>query len=215
MFGLAIKLIHSTSIRLVSILIGLWCICFLGIFAIAFIGFLYLAIRRTFCWCNIFLFEDTLFSNIICGLLTGIISSILAGKISGKTVWRNAKRELESEQEKNAATPEDVFIFIEQIDPMTEINTADEKTLLKCYHEYKAKAESETGGTLQSFKTLLPHERRLIVTLYNAIRSRSFMGRRFVLCPLDEAKSQAWNNIEYRDFVCAVVSEESGISPTT
>lgn len=144
-------------------------------------------------------------------IAAGFVTNGLAVFITGKLTWKKA-------EEKMSATPEDILVYIEGLKNKNETNTADKQTLLDCYHGYKKQAERAARGEqsegVQGMKTLLPHERRLIVTLYNAIQSRSFMGRRFVLRPLDEAKSQAWNNIEYRDFVCAVVSEESGISPT-
>ena len=96
---------------------------------------------------------------------------------------------------------------------------ADKKTLLDCYHCYKEQAEriarGEKSEGVQDMKTLLPYERCLTVTLYNAICSRYFMGRKFVLRPLDETKSQSWGNIDYRDFVSDVVNEEFGIGSTS
>lgn len=115
------------------------------------------------------------------------------------------------------ATPEDILFYIDGLKNPDETDTADKQTLIDCYHAYKdqsirALRGEKYDGDLK-MRALISNEKRLIVELHNAIRDRTFMGRTFILCPLNEANRQRCGNINYWDFVSDIVSEESGIYP--
>ncbi len=116
------------------------------------------------------------------------------------------------------ATPEDILIYIDGLKNPDETNTADKQTLIDCYHAYKDQTLRTSRGEKYDgdlkIRDLISNEKRLIVELHNAIRDRTFMGRTFILCPLNEAHRQSCSNTDYWDFVSDIVSEESGIYPS-
>ena len=117
------------------------------------------------------------------------------------------------------ATPEDVLIYIDGLKNPDETDTVDKQTLIDCYHAYKDQALRTSRGEKcdgdLKMRDLISNEKRLIVALHNATRDRTFMGRTFILCPLNEANRQRCGNIDYWDFVSDIVREESGIYPPT
>ena len=118
-----------------------------------------------------------------------------------------------------STTPEDILIYIDGLKNPDETGTSDTQTLIDCYHAYKDQvirtSQGETSDGGQKMKNLISNEKRLIVELHNAIRDQTFMGRKFILCPLNEANRQRCGNIDYWDFVSDIVREESGIYPPT
>ena len=112
-------------------------------------------------------------------------------------------------------TPEDILIYIDGLKSPDEIDTAGKQTLIDCYHAYRDRAiqtaQGETSDGGQEMRCLISNEKRLIVELYNAIRNQTFMGRKFILQPLNEATRQRCGNIDYWDFVSHIVHEELGI----